>query len=115
LLYSEWSKMPTALPEERFLCLDMLRVSWINASGRASADCTILMEIWDSGAILQSETAIPEQAILTISAPGGPVQAEVTSCMQDPYGFLIRVTVDPSQNWFPKSYQPVHLMANSSR
>jgi hypothetical protein len=107
--------MPAVLSESRFLCLDMLRVSWTNSSGRGSSDCAILMEIWDSGAILQSEATIPAHSTVTIAAPSGPVQAEVCSCTQDDYGYLIEVTVDPSQPWFPKAYRPVHLMATSSR
>ncbi|MCU1335659.1 MAG: PilZ protein [Bryobacterales bacterium] len=105
--------MITAALEERFLCLDMLCVSWVNRSGKASSDCAIVMEIWNSGAILQSETTIPQDSILTIETPGGPVRAKVSSCTQDDYGFLVQVVVDPTEHWFPESYHPIHLLPSA--
>ena len=99
----------TAL-EERFLCLDMVHVSWVNASGRTSSHCAILTEVWSSGGLLQTDTAIPERSILTLAAPGGSIRGHVTSCTQDSYGFLIEVATDSPQLWFPKSYQPDHLL-----
>jgi hypothetical protein len=92
----------------------MVGVSWILGSDEASSECAILMEIWDSGAVLQTDTAIPKNSIVTLGTPNGPVDAKVSSCKQDDYGFLIEVTVNPSERWFPKSYQPVYLMATSS-
>ena len=104
--------MFTAVPQEHFLCLDMLRVNWVSNGDSASAECAILMEIWDSGGILQTEKAIPMDSIVTLAAPKGPVRAKVTTCTQDSYGFLIHVTVDPSEGWFPDSYCPDHLISS---
>ncbi|MGH9647214.1 MAG: hypothetical protein ACRD4E_10390 [Bryobacteraceae bacterium] len=92
----------------------MLRTSWVNASGGATSECAIVMEIWGAGAILQTEIAIPKDSILTLAAPNGPVRAKVTGCDQDDYGFLIQIAVEPSEGWFPKSYCPADLMPGSS-
>jgi hypothetical protein len=105
--------MPTSDLEERFLCLDMLSVSWVNASGKGSSECAIVAEIWSSGAILQTETAIPKGAILTLAAPGGSICAKVSDYTQDDYGFLIHMTVDSPECWFPHSYCPADLMPKS--
>lgn len=110
LLKWMWSKMPTPSSVDRFLCLDMLRVSWVSAFGRATSECAILMEIWGSGVVLQTETEIPKDSILTLMTPNGPVCAKVTACGRDDYGFLIEVKVDSSERWFPNSYCPADLM-----
>lgn len=106
--------MPTTNPDDRFLCLDMLRVTWISASGRATSECAIVMEIWGSGAVLQTEMAIPKESTLTLAAPNGPVCAKVTACDRDDYGFLIQMAVDTSERWFPNSYCPADLLPRSS-
>jgi hypothetical protein len=100
--------------EERFLCLDMLCIRWVSASGTASSECAVVMEVWGSGAVLQTEIEIPEDAILTLAAPNGPVRAKVTACERDDYGFLIQMSVDPSERWFPDSYCPPDLLPSSS-
>jgi hypothetical protein len=104
----------TANSQHHFLCLDMLRVSWVNPSGRATCECAIVMEVWSSGAVLQTETAILEDSIVTLSTPNGQVCAKVTTCRQDDYGFLIGMSVDPSEHWFPDSYCPADLIPSSS-
>jgi hypothetical protein len=72
------------------------------------------MEVWGSGAVLQTETAIPEDSILTLSAPNGQVCAKVTTCRRDDYGFVIEMSVDPSERWFPDSYCPADLIPSLS-
>ena len=106
--------MPTSVLEERFLCLEMLKVSWVDDSGRGASECAIVAEIWRSGAILQTETAIPKGAILTVAAPNGSVRAEVTDCSRDDYGFVIQMTVNSPECWFPHSYSPKDLIPKSA-
>jgi hypothetical protein len=72
------------------------------------------MEIWGSGAILQTEISIPKDSILTLAATNQPVCAKVTTCDQDDYGFLIQIAVDSPERWFPNSYCPAALMPSSS-
>jgi hypothetical protein len=72
------------------------------------------MEIWRSGAIFQTEAAIPIGSILTVAAPNGPVSAKVTTCTRDDYGFLITISVEPCEGWFPDSYYPADLIPGSS-
>src|SRR5438477_2423062 len=79
--------VPVVPPDEHFLCLDMLCVSWSSGTVRASSECAIVMEIWRSGAILQTDAAIPKDAVVILAAPAGPVHAKVSDCLQDDYGF----------------------------
>jgi len=103
--------VPAVPPDEHYLCLDMVCVSWTSGSLKASSDCAIVMEIWRSGAILQTDAAIPKACIITLAAPSGPIHATVSDCTQDDYGFVVEVVLEPSEHWFPNAYQPVHLMA----
>ena len=106
--------MSTKGSEDRFQCLDMLRVKWVNDSGKATSECAIVLEIWNSGALLQTETAIREGSILTVASPSGPVCAKVSTCTPDDYGFLIQMSVDSSECWFPNSYYPADLIPRSA-
>jgi hypothetical protein len=51
--------------------------------------------------------------MLTMAAPSGSIHAQVSSCTHDNYGFLVQVTVDSPSGWFPKKYQPDHLLPKS--
>ena len=103
--------VPVVPSDEHFLCLDMLCVSWKRGSVQNLSECAIVMEIWGSGAILQTDGEIPKDVIVTLGAPSGPVLAKVSDCTQDDYGYLIEVTPETPERWFPHAYKPVHLMA----
>ena len=92
----------------------MVCVSWSGDSGNFSCDCAILLEIWHSGARLHTDVAIPSDSIVTIGAPAGAIKAKVSACAPEDYGFLVEVTVEPSQRWFPNSYLPSHMIGRSS-
>ena len=101
--------MPVSCPEEHFLCLDLLQVTWELPAAKSS-ECGILLEIWRSGGLLQTSAAIPEGSVLTMPAAGGLVHAEVRSCTQDDHGFLVQIRVDPTDGWFPTVYHPPYLL-----
>ena len=88
-----------------YLCLDVLRVSGTGAS-KTSCDCAILLEVWDSGGLLQTSDAIAEGSVLDVTSSHGPVRATVNSCKADDYGCLVEIAVDPSASWFPGGYNP---------
>jgi hypothetical protein len=101
--------MPASQPEERHLCLDMLRASWKTSQANdAHSECAILMEVWRSGGLLQTSLAIPEGSKLAIEVDGRSRPATVSHCGQDDYGFLIEIAVSPS-DWFPAAYKPAYL------
>jgi hypothetical protein len=102
------------VPVEHFQCLEMVCVSWSGDSGNSSCDCAILLEIWNSGAKLHTDVAIPTDSIVAIAGPSGAIKAKVSACAPEGYGFLVEVAVEPSQRWFPNSYQPSHLIGRSS-
>jgi hypothetical protein len=51
-----------------------------------------------------------------LAPEGRTIQATVTSCEHDDYGFLVHVSVDQEQKdkWFPESYCPEYLWYDDS-
>jgi hypothetical protein len=92
--------------EQHFNCLDTLR---IRAAGnrQPQCECGILLEIWASGGLLQSDRAFEKSEKILIHLDGTEVEAEVQSCEEDIFGYYIRFSVDDP--WFPESYQPILL------
>src|SRR5437660_6863755 len=104
--------MPAPYPEERHLCLDMLRVNWETPAGaKTHSECAILLEIWSSGGLFQTGSAIPEGSPVIIAAASGAVHAHVSRCEQDDYGFIVQIAVDSPEGWFPAAYNPAYLSA----
>jgi hypothetical protein len=93
---------------DRYLCLDVLKVS-LSGCSKTVCDCAILLEIWDSGGLLQTSNPIAEGSVLEIAAPQGAVRAKVNSCTADDYGCLVEIAVDPSASWFPGGYNPPYI------
>ena len=101
--------MQTLQVGEHVHCLDVLKVSFPSGATRESHDCAILLEIWDRGALLQTSIPIPKGAPLSFESIGAGVPAQVVSCEEDSYGFIVEVAVQQS-SWFPQGYTPPHVI-----
>jgi hypothetical protein len=93
----------------RYFCLDLIRVTWKDAS-TTLCDCASLLEVWESGGLLQTSAAIPQGSELIVASPHGSFRAIVNSCETDEYGNLLEIKVDPSGSWFPSGYNPPYLL-----
>jgi hypothetical protein len=94
---------------EHVQCLDMLRVESASGSAQPFHECAILLEIWDSGGLLQTSMAIREETIISIRSIADGLPAKVVSCEQDDYGFLVKIAIS-EPGWFPESYTPPYVM-----
>jgi hypothetical protein len=92
-------------------CLDTFQVESLR--GRPLHDCAILLEIWDTGGLLQTNVPIPVGTSLRIPSLGAGVCAEVVSCEQDEYGFLVEMKIDQG-DWFPQSYIPPYYLSDGA-
>jgi hypothetical protein len=101
--------MHTLQTGEHLQCLDLLKVGFSSDSGVRSHECAILLEIWNSGALLQTSIPIPAGAPISFETIGKGVPAKVVSCEEDSYGFLVHVAVHESQ-WFPEAYTPPNII-----
>jgi hypothetical protein len=95
---------------EHQLCLDMLKVTWRNSLGNPTSDCAILLEIWNTGGLVQVTTSIPPGSMLEIKTKSTTTPARVISCEQDDFGFVVRFASEDAKSWFPNSYQPPYTL-----
>jgi len=93
-----------------YKCYDIFPINWPATSiDDQRSDCGILLEIWRTGGLVHSGIPIPE-GLIELAPQGYAIQGQVVSCEPDEhYGFLVQVSVDPNDNWFPDSYCPVYL------
>lgn len=96
---------------EHVQCLDMLRVESASGSAQPFHECAILLEIWDSGGLLQTSMAIPEETSISIPSIANGLPAKVVACERDDYGFLVKIAVS-EPGWFPESYTPPYVMTS---
>lgn len=86
-------------------CLDMFPIKWF-VSGRQCSDSGILLEVWRRGGLLQTGEPLPVGSQVVLAPTGRTIQAQVTRCEQDEYGFLVHVSVDPKDGWYPHYCPP---------
>jgi len=95
--------------QQRQFCLDMMRVTWIGADGAAKADCGIILEIDPAGGLIQTTVAIPLKLKIVLDTGMDLVQGRVTSCEEDPYGYIVDFAIEGGNHlWFPH-YSPQFL------
>jgi hypothetical protein len=106
----------TAHTDTRYECLDMFPIHWGSPAERSiNSDSGILLEIWNTGGLIQTSAALPEGSQVEMELPAGTIHGLVTGCAQDDYGFLVAVQVDSGQrdSWFP-GYCPPYLRPERS-
>jgi hypothetical protein len=90
---------------EHVQCLDLIKVGVGNG---AVHDCAILLEIWDVGGLIQTNIPIPAGASISLESVGEGIPAQVVSCEQDSYGFMVQIST--GSRWFPEVYTPPHMI-----
>jgi hypothetical protein len=100
---------------ERQFCLDMMKVSWVGTSGINKSDCGIILEIEPIGGLVQTTVPIALGTEITLHTEQGLVEASVTSCEQDAYGYVVNFAIkDHVRHWFP-DYTPSFLHSAGCR
>lgn len=102
--------MKRSIVEKHYQCLDMVEASWRQPQGELAKDCVVVLEIWKSGALLQTSTAAPVGSVVSFEAGGRMVEALVSDCEQDCFGYMVTVDVPSSEGWFPAFYRPAYLL-----
>lgn len=87
-------------------CLDLLKVQPLTPVSERPGACGILLEIAETGGLIQTSDGIPEGSAILLDVHEGQCQARVTRCDQDEFGFLIRFAVEEHQPWYPDSFRP---------
>lgn len=69
----------------------------------------ILLEVWDTGGLLQTDFETPPDYVVRLSYAQGTARGRVASCVKDEFGYLIEFAVDSAEAWFPEAYRPPYL------
>jgi len=100
---------------QRELCLDLMKVSWMGTHGSRQSDCAILLEIEPLGGLIQTTVPISCGSEITLKNGLGPVKGQVTSCEQDPYGYVVKFTIlAQAMDWYPE-YVPRFMHSAGNR
>jgi hypothetical protein len=92
---------------QREFCLDLMKVSWADIQGCRQSDCAILLEIEPLGGLIQTTVPISCGSEITLNSGLGPVKGQVTSCEQDPYGYVVNFTIlAKAMDWYPEYVPP---------
>jgi hypothetical protein len=102
---------------QHYFCLDVVNATFQEpasagtppAKSARTLDATLL-EIWDTGGLLQTDSAVAQGCTVCLSSPDTTVHGYVSSCVQDEYGFLVEFAVPTTEPWFPASYRPPYLL-----
>jgi hypothetical protein len=95
--------------EPRMLCADLIEVRWTDRHGRAKSVMANLEDISASGACLQVETPVPEQALVRFDIPQAQLEGRVRYCTWRDTGYFLGVQFEPGCRWEQRRFQPKHL------
>ena len=69
-----------------------------------------LEEIWESGAILESDDEIPHCALAELRCAGVSLYGHLTRAEQHDFGWRIEMEFSPLTPWSPERFRPDHLL-----
>lgn len=92
----------------RFLCADIVRVSWADATGLKTLEA-VLEDISPLGACIQVEEPIPPDVELTLAADDNNLSGVVSYCVYRDYGFFAGIRF-LGTNWSTGIFLPQHLI-----
>ncbi len=101
--------MPLRQNSNRCLCSELVEAVWVDAFGRRRKQVVNLGEIWEKGAVIESEAPIRAPSEVEIRCRGATFQGRVTRCTGDFVGYLVEVEFAPGVKWTRESYQPEHF------
>jgi len=93
----------------RCLCSELVEVGWVDAFGRRRKQVANLGEIWQKGAVLESESPIRTGSEVQIRCRGAAFIGKVTRCSSDFVGYLLEVEFAPGVEWRRELYEPEHF------
>ncbi len=102
--------------ENRFLCADLVRVSWLKGEDEFTAVEGVLEDISAVGACVQVEDRIPLGAPISISAKfdasagqDATFPGHVSYCEYREYGFFVGIEFSEETRWSSRVFEPRHL------
>ncbi len=96
--------------ESRFLCADMVRVSWFVAEGEARTVEAVLEDISQVGGSVQVEEEIPVGMEIELVIGGWTFNGEVCYCTYRDYGYFVGIRFSEETAWSSDQVVPQHLV-----
>jgi hypothetical protein len=93
----------------RYLCSQLILLR-NNSTAPASNSVVNLEEIWENGAVLESEEAIQEGARVEIRCEKAFFSGDAVHVEKHGYGWRVEVQFSPMTHWKPEEFQPEHLL-----
>ena len=102
-------KQPERRLESRFLCADLVRVSWAADDGFHEADGN-LEDVAPSGCRLLMDEGIPEKTSIAIRCDDTLFLGTVQYCHPGEIGFDLGIEFDQIGAWERGKFEPRHLL-----
>ena len=102
--------MPDSRGGARYMCSELVTVSWVSKFGRPREVVANLEEIWSSGARLQFPGPVQPETRLRITTAKPELRGTVRACSADFIGYFVDVEFDEGCQWAPEQYGPKHLL-----
>lgn len=101
---------PRQRSEVRFLCADLVKLRWIEGREREQEQVVVLENISVSGACVQSEVAIPENARVKLDCRKQEFRGRVRSCYFRDDAYFVDIEFDADSRWSKEKFTPEHLL-----
>ena len=96
--------------ESRFLCADLVKVSWFVAEGEARAVEAVLEDISHVGGSVQVEEEIPLGTEIQLTIGDWTFDGEVCYCTYRDYGYFVGIRFSDDTVWSSDQVAPQHLV-----
>lgn len=94
----------------RCLCSELVTVRWQDAFGRRHEVVANLGEIWEEGAVLESEVPVRSDTLVRIESHAVELEGRVARCAADFMGYRIEVAFPEECRWSRERYEPQHFL-----
>jgi hypothetical protein len=103
-------RMDKRREEQRDLCADLIRISWVGDSFEKVQQWSTLEDISSSGACLQVDQPIPPGTMISLEFPSEHCSASIQYCRYQNTGYFIGVKFEEGYRWSRKKFRPEHLI-----
>jgi hypothetical protein len=101
--------VPEKRAEPRFLCSDLVMLRWSDDERRRE-ETVVLENISTSGACVQAEVPVAENADVALLCGSAEFHGYVRSCYLRDAGYFIGIAFDTDSKWSKAKFQPEHLL-----
>lgn len=95
--------------KKHYLCSELVTAKWHDRFHHAREEIVNLGEIWECGALLETESPIRVETSLRFVGGGMELHGRVTGCSADFAGNMVEIEFEEGCRWSPELWEPEHL------